>query len=143
MFVVQILESNSVEKLPTKSPFDEFLEELSASGSSTNTNVSQEEVTLETELQEYMKEKIPTSGNLLAFWQEKQKKYPRLYVFAALYCQVPFTEVDVERLFSNVSFLLHPLRLSMLASTINDIMIVRMNIKLFEDRQLLLSLSSL
>jgi len=97
--------------------------------------------TIETELEEYLKERESTDNELLKFWQAKKMKYPHLYKIVVLYAHIPFTEVNVERLFSNVKFLLNPLRLSLADRTINDIMLIRMNIKLFENKVLPLSLS--
>lgn len=92
------------------------------------------------EIEDYQKEKILITENVLLFWQKNKKKYKSLYRIACVYYQIPMTEVDVERLFSHVSFILNPLHASMSLEILNAIILIRLNCKLFEEKRLPLSL---
>lgn len=99
----------------------------------------EEENTLEQELRGYLAEKkMSPTENILKFWNGNQSVYPQLYKLATLFFQIPMTEVNVERLFSHVKFILDPLRVNLGAELLNEIMLIRMNIHLFENGQLIL-----
>lgn len=94
-------------------------------------------ISLQAEIINYRKEtKADRGTSLLSFWQIKKKLYERLYKLAALFFQVAVTEVDVERLFSHVHFILNYLRTRLGDEIFDDIMIVRMNFQHFEDGEL-------
>jgi len=71
--------------------------------------------------------KLNSKEKLLPFWESKKKKYKRLHAIAAKYFQIAITEVNVERLFSHVHFILNPLRTSLSSSLLDDIIIIRLN----------------
>lgn len=120
----------------SSSGFETFLGENSQSDTLADNQNEDEAVLIEYELQNYLKEKIPTDEKLMPFWKTKKKQYANLYKVASLFFQIPFTEVNVERLFSNVKFILDPLRMSLTDETLNDIMLIRMNIHLFETNEI-------
>lgn len=90
---------------------------------------SQDEA-LEIELLRY--EKLPrlsSKENVMIFWKN-HLTFPILSQIAMIILTVPLTEVDVERLFSNLNFVLNSHRSTMTSDIVDDILIVRMNKKL-------------
>ena len=84
--------------------------------------------TLERELKELALEgKMNSKDKLIPFWEARQKTYGCLYKIVAVYFQIPITEVDVERLFSHVSFILNALRTHLTGNLLNDIILIRLN----------------
>jgi len=71
-----------------------------------------------------------SNENVLQFWETKKNIQPGLYALAQIVLAAPPTQVSVERLFSGLKFILHPLRNGMSADNVNNVMLVRTN-KLF------------
>ena len=95
------------------------------------------EDSLKSELKVYLNEKkMGLKEKVLSFWEKNKTKYKRLYKIAAVYHQIPVTEVSVERLFSHVKFLLNPLRSTLSASLLDDILLLRLNFELYEKKKI-------
>lgn len=69
---------------------------------------------------------------VLNFWNSQKKNYPILYQVSQVVFSIPGTQVSVERLFSEMKFVINDLRASLLAESIDDIMLVRRNFSLLE-----------
>jgi len=84
--------------------------------------------TIQDELDSFIKEPtLAEDADILQFWKEKRLQYPILYRIAGLFNQIPMSEVNIERLFSNLSFILNNLRTSLTGSILNDIILIRSN----------------
>lgn len=53
--------------------------------------------------------RLKTTENIFSFWERNEGTYPVLYELATIILPVPGTEINVERLFSQLRFILHPL----------------------------------
>lgn len=80
-------------------------------------------------LEKYYKETkmLDRKENVLQYWYKRQKTHPELYELSCVALAVPVTQVSVERLFSSLKFILHPLRMNMQASLVEDLLLVRNN----------------
>lgn len=72
-------------------------------------------------------ERLKATEDAFKFWANKKYLYP---LFA-----IPITEVSVERLFSNVHFIINPLRtrLNINENHLNNILFVRSNFQLIDE----------
>ena len=64
--------------------------------------------------------------NILEYWFSQRLKHPELYELAKVVFSSPVTQVSVERLFSNVAYILNHLRSRMTEMLLNDTILVRM-----------------
>lgn len=53
--------------------------------------------------------RLKASESVLKFWQDNKNHYPDLFRIAVIVLAVPATQVSVERLFSQLQFVLDPL----------------------------------
>lgn len=67
--------------------------------------------------------------NVLEYWRARRTTHRELSQLASIVLAVPSTEVSVERLFSNVRFILNPLRASLKSTSLDDIILIRANKK--------------
>lgn len=63
--------------------------------------------------------------NIFQYWESKRQVSPVLYKLACIFNAVPGTQVSVERLFSNLKFLLSYLRFNIDESLMENIILVR------------------
>jgi len=112
---------------------DSFLAS-SSNAKNKNMEVPQEQLNdLESELQEYCLVRLTSSKeNVLKYRKDHRDTYPVLYKLATLFFQIAMTEVDVERLFSQVHFILDSLHLCLSDETLDEIMLIRCNFELFQ-----------
>jgi hypothetical protein len=52
------------------------------------------------ELDKYLKEDLSNTGDIIEWWFENKKRYPRLYILSLKYLCIPATSVASERVFS-------------------------------------------
>jgi GR25 family glycosyltransferase involved in LPS biosynthesis len=71
--------------------------------------------------------RISRNESIMRYWIANKKVYPALYDAAMVVLGAPPTQVSVERLFSGLKFIIHPLRNKMNSETVNNIMLVRTN----------------
>lgn len=65
--------------------------------------------------------------NILEYWRKRKFSSPRLYRLAMVVLFAPSTQVTVERLFSQVKFILTDSRMRLSDVSIKDIMVLKMN----------------
>jgi hypothetical protein len=70
-----------------------------------------------------------SSSDVFKFWNEHSSDFPKLAQIALAIFSIPLTEVDVERLFSNLKFILDNHRTALTDEILNAIMLIRMNKK--------------
>lgn len=99
---------------------------------------------INSEIESYKKEsRLKATDNFMRFWQEKRHLYPLLSEIVNLFISVPLTEVSVERLlsnmnfildrlFSNMNFILDPLRAAITRAHLGNLIFVRSNFHLLE-----------
>jgi len=71
--------------------------------------------------------------NVLKFWKQMETTYQELAELAKTICSVPSTQVSVERLFSELKFILSPYRTSVSSKNLEDQLLVRTN-RLFKNK---------
>ncbi|XP_046389430.1 uncharacterized protein LOC124158293 [Ischnura elegans] len=76
--------------------------------------------------------RISKSQNILLYWESQKSKKPELYALANVALALPMTQVSVERIFSNLKFVLSVLRGKLCPQVVEDVLLVRCN-KLFKD----------
>lgn len=77
-------------------------------------------------------EKLPLlriDTDIMKFWTENKVCFPLLSNVASIILSIPTTEVDVERLFSHLTFVHSKLRNCLTDKIINDILFLRMTSK--------------
>lgn len=95
--------------------------------------------TLDREIEEYFDEaSLHEDSDVLTYWDRRKKQYPFLYKITSLLFQIPIAEVNCERLFSNLKFILNYLRTSLGPETLNDLLLIRSNFHIL-DRSFLMS----
>ncbi|XP_024892141.1 uncharacterized protein LOC112467670 [Temnothorax curvispinosus] len=72
-------------------------------------------------------ERIKYEEDIFLYWEKKKVTCPELYELAVTVLALPVTQVSVERLFSNLKFILNYLRNKMSCTLLNDILLVRCN----------------
>ncbi|KYN08223.1 hypothetical protein ALC62_00798 [Cyphomyrmex costatus] len=72
---------------------------------------------------------LKSKENILQFWKKNKRSMPDLYKLANIVLAVPSTKVSVERLFSSLKYILSPLRSNLNENIINDILLIRANVK--------------
>ena len=65
--------------------------------------------------------------NVIKWWYERRDAYKELFSVAEVIFSVPSTEVSVERLFSQLRFILDPLRTSLSDEHVNEILVLKTN----------------
>ena len=73
------------------------------------------------------KTRLPSSTNIIMYWETQKYNDPELYELATVALSAPVTQVSVERCFSAVKLLLEQHRLRMSPDLLNDLMILRCN----------------
>lgn len=95
-----------------------------------------ESVSSEEELSLSLKKKLETFYNdpvishkvsLNSFWSAKKNFYPEVYELYVILAGVPCTQVEVERLFSALKWILSDRRNRMAAELISNILLIRCN----------------
>ena len=71
--------------------------------------------------------RLKASESILKFWERNKGTYPDLFRVAVVILSVPGTQVTVERLFSQLKFILNYLRNSLDADIIDDILLLKAN----------------
>lgn len=93
-----------------------------------------EETSFSKEALEYWKsEVLPASAiqqAVLNYWKTRKSEYPMLFKVVPVIFAIPGTQVSVERLFSEMRFIVNDYRASLSKDSIDDIMIVRRNFEL-------------
>lgn len=70
--------------------------------------------------------------DVLQYWRKRRYSNPRIYRLAMVVLSAPSTQVTVERLFSQVKFILTDSRMRLSDVAIKDIMVLKMNAHLLE-----------
>lgn len=83
----------------------------------------------ETIVRSFNPHRMKSVHSVLKFWEDNKEHYPDLYPIALIIFSVPGTQVSVERLFSQLKFLLDPLRNRLGSQMVNDIFILKANFK--------------
>lgn len=73
--------------------------------------------------------RIPSSQNILEYWESQKITRPKLYALAKVVLAVPATQVSVERLFSSLRFVMERLRYNLNDTTVENILVIRNNDK--------------
>nr|XP_029709413.1 uncharacterized protein LOC115255424 [Aedes albopictus] len=68
-----------------------------------------------------------TSFDILEYWKKRKFSNPRVYRLAMVVLAAPSTQITVERLFSQVKFVLTDSRMRLSSASIKDIMVLKMN----------------
>lgn len=76
--------------------------------------------------------RVKVSENIIKWWSDHKNIYPDLYQVASVILVVPCTQVSVERLFSQLRYILDPLRNRLSEEVIDDILFLKSNIQHFE-----------
>lgn len=90
-----------------------------------------EDKQIENEIQRFYKTTKfqPADTNILEFWKKKhdEAEYPNLFEVVKILLGASPTEVEVERLFSNISYILSPYRSRMSNKVLQAVILVRCN----------------
>ncbi|XP_062538553.1 zinc finger BED domain-containing protein 4-like [Armigeres subalbatus] len=68
-----------------------------------------------------------TRFDILQYWKKRKFSSPRLYRLAMVVLAAPSTQVTVERLFSQLKYILTDRRMQLYGVSVHDIMILKMN----------------
>ncbi|CAK9301010.1 unnamed protein product [Gordionus sp. m RMFG-2023] len=71
-------------------------------------------------------QKLPSDQNILQYWQSKKYQDPELYTLSRVVLAAPCSQVSVERSFSALGLTV-PLRTRLDKSTLNDILLIKLN----------------
>lgn len=69
----------------------------------------------------------PLNTNVLEYWYERRFSCPLLYKLALIVLGAPASQVSVERCFSVLKFILNDYRTRVNKTTLENIMIIRLN----------------
>ncbi|CAK9302332.1 unnamed protein product [Gordionus sp. m RMFG-2023] len=72
-------------------------------------------------------QKLPSDQNILQYWQSKKYQDPELYTLSRVVLAAPCSQVSVERSFSALGLIVTPLRTRLDKSTLNDILLIKLN----------------
>lgn len=75
--------------------------------------------------------RLPPNTNIMAFWEETKQKYPELYLIASVINAIPPTQCIIESNFSLLSFVFNSKRCTLDQTTLEDIMLIKLNPTLF------------
>lgn len=73
--------------------------------------------------------RLPYSTSILDYWKGQKYEKLELYKLSQILMAVPATQVSVERLFSNLSFIYSPLRSKLSENILESIILIRSNHK--------------
>lgn len=73
--------------------------------------------------------RLPYSTSILDYWKSQKYEKLELYKLSQILMAVPATQVSVERLFSNLSFIYSPLRSKLSENILESIILIRSNHK--------------
>ncbi len=71
--------------------------------------------------------RLDKTESVLLYWRCQKKKMPELYLLSQVVLSAPFTQVSVERAFSQLKFILNPQRSRLDPKVLDDILLVRCN----------------
>lgn len=77
-------------------------------------------------------EPVTPPFDILEYWKKRKFSNPRVYRLAMVVLAAPSTQVTVERLFSQVKFILTDSRMRLSSVSVKDIMVLKMNKDLLE-----------
>lgn len=77
--------------------------------------------------QTYLKKRLNSKSSVLQFWKKMLCEYPLLYKVAMVVLAAPAPQVSVERLFSQIKFILNDLRSVLSSKHVENIALVRNN----------------
>jgi len=118
-----VLKSKSTEKI--EDPLELILLEKENSRQSKHTKTNKFDI--KQLLINFGNEERIIRGEYTSLLGEKKVTCPELYELAITVLGLPVTQVSVERLFSNLKFILNYLRNKMSCTLLNDILLVRCN----------------
>lgn len=81
----------------------------------------------ETICRTFLPPRLKLPENIIKFWKDNKNTYPSLYPLAEVTFAVPRTQVSVERLFSQLRFILNCLRGNLLSDNTNNVLLVLAN----------------
>jgi len=70
---------------------------------------------------------FPVKGSIVDYWENMKANNIELYKVAKIIYSIPVTQCSVERLFSELKYILNPLRSSLESEVLDDILIIRAN----------------
>lgn len=76
-------------------------------------------------------DRLPSSTNIIEFWESMKVEFPELFVLACIVYAIPPTQCDIERNFSALSFIFNNKRYKLLQCILEAIMLIRLNPDLF------------
>jgi len=82
----------------------------------------------------YVSNRVDSRTSVLDFWEEKMTTFPLLYELSSIVLAAPGTQVLVERLFSSLKLILSDLRERLGSSNAQNILLVRNNFELLDDK---------
>jgi len=113
------------------------LESYISMNSQAGDSASANSCSLEEEILTYKKQpRISPNESVLKFWEQKKALLPKLYEVVQTLFGMAITEVNVERLFSNVKFILNPLRTRLSAANLQNILFIRVNFDLIKSSKI-------
>lgn len=115
--------------------FDSFARDIMANYAEIQGSRSQEadNSDVDSEICEYMGESIPPIDvDILMWWSERSHKYPLLSVLARFILAIPASSAAPERNFSIAGYIVSDRRSRLSASTVEDILICKNNIDLYD-----------
>ena len=74
-------------------------------------------------------QRLRADTDIMDFWKKQKLAFPLLSIVALTILSIPITEVDVERLFSHLTFIHSKLRNCLTSSMISNIIFLRMSSK--------------
>lgn len=84
------------------------------------------------ELHSFNPKRMKTNEKVWPFWEKHTNTYAALYALAKIVLAVPGTQVSVERLFSQLKFILNDNRANLSSTVLNNILLLKSNYTLFE-----------
>lgn len=133
---IHALKSENIEPDKTKDSFDEFIKTVNQADYQTSRsfNVScSQPVAFALMLDQYEKEqrRIHYKENINSYW-DKHRDKAALYELAKFIQSIPPTQVEIEKSFSVVGFILNQYRTSLKTNSLDDIIVIKLNDDLFE-----------
>lgn len=101
------------------------------SGEISSTDSQSSGMTIDTEIDSFNPEPIPSDSSVKSFWKSEKLKHPRLYEVATVLNADPPTECQIERDFSILEFVITQRRLQLSSDTLEAILNINLNSDLF------------
>lgn len=121
------LEENDTQKNPSN-----VLELYMNSKHNRNVEPRRHAVDISVILNEF--EKTPplnVHANIYDFWEANKTKWPELYLLAQVLFSIPATEVNTERFFSHLNFILNKFRNKLSDESLEHILLIKLNPDMF------------